>query len=839
LKSVTFRGDDPSAAHQAGGPGSGLEFVGPYRILRYLGAGGMGEVYLAEQTQPIQRQVALKIVRSGMAGREPLARFELERQALARMDHQNIARIFEAGWTGDGRPYFAMEYVPGTPITEYCDRLRLPLRRRIELFLQVCDGVQHAHRKAVIHRDLKPGNILVTETPEGPTAKVIDFGVAKALGERLTDLTLHTAVGQIIGTPRYMSPEQLDVTREDVDTRSDVYSLGVILYELLVGMPPFDELAGGRRQSLEELLRRIREQEPSPPSLRVSTGGPQCDRLAEFRGIPKLQLSRQLRGDLDWIVLKALEKDRERRYSSPGALAADLRRFLGGEPVEARPPSKIYRTRKFLRKHWAAALAVASVFLLLAGVAVVLRIQGLRIAEERDRANLEAESARQVTHFMVALFRNPDPAVSRGRLPDAREMLDRGASRIDSELAEQPLLKARLQHAMARAYENLGDYERAMALYQAALSVQQERLGPEHPDALRTGGDLAGLYWMLGDFAKAGPALRENHEARVRVFGPDSEEALDSLTNIANLELALGHYDQAEPLYRQALEARTRLHGPQHPDTLSTANNLASLYSIMGRHQEALELIRQVWESRRQVQGDDHPQTLGAASNLATQLAEAGQLQQARQLYEETLEARRRVLGEDHPDTLTSENNLGIFLMEQRLLGEAEGPLTRAVNGRRRVLGPDHPDTLTARYNLAQLWIARGRLDDAESNLEEVLQGWTRVLGPEHPHVQRAMGAIATLHYHRRDYRKAEEYFLKVLALRSRLATTDPALHSTLYNLACVTALQGRKQEAIGYLKRAADGGMKTDDILSDPDLAGLHNVPGFPDLVERMRSTR
>lgn len=271
---------------------------------------------------------------------------------------------------------------------------------------------------------------------------------------------------------------------------------------------------------------------------------------------------------------------------------------------------------------------------------------------------------------------------------------------------------------------------------------------------------------------------------------------------------------------------------------MSTANNLASLYSMMGRHEEALELIRQVWESRRQVQGDDHPQTLGAASNLATQLAQAGQLEEARQLYEDTLAARRRILGDDHPDTLTSENNLGIFLMDQRLLDEAEQPLTRAVNGRLRVLGPEHPDTLTARYNLAQLWIGQGRLDSAESSLEEVLQGWTRVLGPEHPHVQRAMGAIATVNYHRRNYRKAEEYFLRVLAFRSRLAATDPALHSTLYNLACVTALQGRNQEALSYLSRAADGGMKTDDILTDPDLAGLRNEPGFQVLVERIRST-
>lgn len=714
--------DSSDRTLSTGGPGDAAAGqIGPHRLLQLLGEGGMGEVWLAEQKTPIHRTVALKLIKAGMDTKAVVARFESERQALALMDHPHIAQVYDAGSTTEGRPYFAMEYVPGLPITEYCDKHRLTVKERLELFMQVCDGVQHAHQKAIIHRDLKPSNVLVVEDDDKAMPKIIDFGLAKAMGQRLTDKTMFTELGVLIGTPEYMSPEQADQREQNVDTRTDVYSLGVILYELLVGVRPFEAKAL-RAAGLDAILRMIREVEPPKPSTKVRSMGNGSSAAAENRKEEPRSFARRLRGELDWITMKALEKDRARRYGAPSELSADISRYLRGEPVVAGPATTGYRIRKYATRHRIGLGAAASVLLLVIGFVVTQAIQLHRIRLERDRAT-------RITDFMTGMFRVSDPSEARGNSITAREILDKASNDIDTGLTKDPELRAQMMQVMAHVYDNLGLYPRSQSLYERALEIRRRALGPEHPDTLTSMNNLALVLWKELRYPEAERLDRETIEIRRRVLGPEHPDTLKSMSNLALVLQDEGHYAEAEKLDRERLDVERRVLGPEHPDTLGSMVNLALVLFSECHYAEAEKLYRATLDVQRRVIGPDHPDTLTSMNNLALVLSGEGHYPEAQQLYRETLDIRRRVLGPEHPDTLRSVNNLASALIDERHYAEAEKLLKQVRDIQRRVLGPEHPDTATSTYNLACVAAHLGQRDEALSLLREAVDHGMRVEG--------------------------------------------------------------------------------------------------------------
>ncbi len=708
-----------------------LERIGPYRIVEPLGEGGMGAVYLAEQEEPIRRRVALKLVKAGLDTRSVLARFESERQALAVMDHPHIARIFDAGATERGRPYFVMELVRGEPITDYCDRRGLSTRARLELFTSVCRAVQHAHHNGVIHRDLKPSNILVAEADGEPVPKVIDFGIAKAASAPPAEGTLATQRGQLIGTPEYMSPEQTESGALDVDTRTDVYSLGVVLYELLTGARPFDP-ERLRSAGPAELQRIIREEEPPKPSTKVSAGGARAGEVATRNATDVRALARQLRGDLDWIVLKAMEKDRARRYETANGLALDIERHLRDEPVLARPPSAAYRLRKFAKRHKVGVAVASAVVFGIVSAAVGLTYALFESNRQRALAERARDESEAVTAFLSKMLAAADPR-ERGRDTPVGDLLDAASASIGSEFVGAPLVEAELRATMGSAYRALGDYAAAEENLARAVETQRRSLGREHPKALSTMNTLGILRGQQGRFAEAESLHAEVLGIQRRVFGDDHPETLESMTNLAAVLSDEGRRGEAVPLMRGAVEGLRRTLGEEDRVTLGAMSNLANLYTDLGRVAEAESLqIRTLAVSRR-VRGDDHPETLTTMNVLAALYIAQRRHAEAEPLLEALVAARRRMLGDDHPETLTAMNNLASLYFDVGRFGESTALHREIHETRRRVLGEEHIHTLVSMSNLGDAQTHAGQAALAEPILSTAVKSAARVVGSGHP----------------------------------------------------------------------------------------------------------
>lgn len=780
---------------------SGSRFVGKYKLLQPIGEGGMGTVWMAEQEKPVRRRVALKIIKSDFVDKQAIARFEIESQVLAMMDHQNIAKVLDAGTSDHGSPYFVMELVKGDPVTRYCDTNELTPAQRLKLFLQACDAVQHAHHKGIIHRDLKPSNILVHVHNGEPTVKVIDFGLAKALDRhtKLTDKTLFTRFGSVVGTVQYMSPEQARADAVDIDTRTDIYSLGAVLYELLVGSTPVEKGIVDEN-SLLRVLEIIRDDEPPRPSVRLAslTPGEQSS-IGAQRRIQPAKLQHVLRGELDWIIMRALDKVRSRRYATPNDFSEDIRRYLDGDAVVARPPSAGYRFRKFVRKNKVPVAIVAGLFAVVAGAAIM-------IAGALANANVARARSERILRIVGESFKATDPNYSDATAEmSARDVLKNAQDSLEQSDLDD-LGKIHLLSQLSNSFSGLGEFELALRAAELSHELATATLNRDHVDAIAATHNLANAYYDAGKPNESIELFEKALELRVARLGSDHPDTLVTMTGLATALYVGGQSVEAVKLYEKAIELSKRSLGAADPNTLGLMNRLAFGYTEIGKIDEAIELFRRTLEKRIATLGPEHPETFWSMEGLAFACAQAGRTDESIELSEKTLDLRTRRLGPRHPNTLRTMQGLANAYRDAGRIDEAIDLHRKTLKLRIDRIGPKHVDTMWSMNNLAATYKAASRTEEAVELYEQTLQLQRSSLGEDHPATLWSMDGLGYAYEDAGRMDEAIELHRQTLELRTaKLGPDHIQTLRSIDGLATAYDHTGRTEEAIELFQQAIE----------------------------------
>jgi serine/threonine protein kinase/Flp pilus assembly protein TadD len=801
--------------------------IGRYKLLSILGEGGMGIVYLAEQEQPIKRRVALKVIKPGMDSKRVIARFEAERQALALLDHPNIAHVNDAGTTENGRPYFVMEYVKGQPITEHCDDHKLTIEDRLNLFRQVCLALHHAHQKGIIHRDIKPSNILVSIQDDKAVPKIIDFGVAKALAQPLTERTVGTEDSQLLGTPEYMSPEQADMANVDIDIRSDIYSLGVLLYVLLTGVLPFDSDTL-RTGGIENIRQIIRETNPKTPSTRLTKLGDEATVIAQNRRMEIHTLARHLRKELEWIPLKAMRKERAERYRSASELADDIQNYLKGAPLIAGPPGKGYKLKKLVQRNRVLVGGIAAVLVVLIGGVVVSAV--FAIGQARALAD-----TRLVVDFLKNDVLGSAKEARAGEVVTAGYLLDAGSSTLGDKFKDRPLLEAEIHETLAWTYRSLNEWSQAEQHFQRVIEIYQKQLGEAHPDTLKVMNNIGWIYLKQSRYEDMEQLFTKLVQIQREVHGV--EHPIGDVHGLAVASYALGKYKQAESLFDELLQ----IVPSENPFIIHIKGNLAVVYLLQCRYDKAEQLLTETIRSFEDRE-DLADVVYSLKRSLAVTHTEQGRYKEAERLFEEILKALRLLKGDKHSETLSCMLYFAQLHTDQKHYNEAEDLLQEALSIARE-RPEEHRLLLSFKHALAVLRTRQGQYGEAEKLFDEALNGRQREVGNDHPHTLKTLNDFGVLRREQHRYDEAESLLRQSLEGRIKLDPNHRACFETMHELAVLYKEQGDYNKAEQLLLKAVEGRrIKLGDnhphtLESIKKLIDLYEAWNKPEKVEEWRA--